>query len=76
MRVSLGVESEVVLSPDIVRRAVRNLDEIVKTDHIDCFFVAPSDLATSMGHIGNPGHPVRVEGRRPSGPLTGRLIRR
>jgi 4-hydroxy-2-oxoheptanedioate aldolase len=45
----------IVLIEDIV--AVRNLAEIVKVDHIDCFFVAPSDLATSMGHIGNPGHP-------------------
>jgi 4-hydroxy-2-oxoheptanedioate aldolase len=41
----------IVLIEDIV--AVRSLDEIVKVDHIDCFFVAPSDLATSMGHIGN-----------------------
>jgi len=32
-------------------------DEILKVDHIDCFFVAPSDLATSMGQIGNMGHP-------------------
>jgi 4-hydroxy-2-oxoheptanedioate aldolase len=45
----------IVLIEDIV--AVRQLDDIVKTDHIDCFFVAPSDLATSMGQIGNPGHP-------------------
>jgi len=45
----------IVLIEDIV--AVRNLDEIVKVDHIDVFFVAPSDLATSMGHIGNMGHP-------------------
>src|SRR5205085_5290188 len=37
--------------------AIRNLDDIVKVDHIDTFFVAPSDLATSMGHIGNPTHP-------------------
>ena len=37
--------------------AVRTLDEIVKVDHIDIFFVAPSDLATSMGHIGNMTHP-------------------
>jgi 4-hydroxy-2-oxoheptanedioate aldolase len=37
--------------------AVRNLDEIVKVDHLDVFFVAPNDLATSMGHIGNMGHP-------------------
>jgi 4-hydroxy-2-oxoheptanedioate aldolase len=36
---------------------VKNLDEILKVDHIDVFFVAPNDLATSMGHIGNMGHP-------------------
>ena len=37
--------------------ALRNLDEILRVDHIDVFFVAPSDLAQTMGHIGNPGHP-------------------
>jgi 2-keto-3-deoxy-L-rhamnonate aldolase RhmA len=45
----------IVLIEDIV--AVRNLDEIVKVDHIDVFFVAPNDLATSMGQIGNMSHP-------------------
>jgi 4-hydroxy-2-oxoheptanedioate aldolase len=45
----------IVLIEDIV--AVRNLDEILKVDHIDVFFVAPSDLATSMGQIGNTSHP-------------------
>ncbi|RPH78959.1 MAG: hypothetical protein EHM88_15080 [Candidatus Rokuibacteriota bacterium] len=45
----------IVLVEDIA--AVRSLDEIVKVDHVDVFFVAPSDLATSMGHIGNMGHP-------------------
>ena len=45
----------VVLIEDIV--AVNNLDEILTVDHIDVFFVAPSDLATSMGHIGNHNHP-------------------
>jgi 4-hydroxy-2-oxoheptanedioate aldolase len=45
----------VVLIEDIV--AIRALDEILKVDHIDAFFVAPNDLATSMGHIGNMGHP-------------------
>lgn len=44
-----------ILIEDII--AVRNLDEILTVDHIDVFFVAPSDLATSMGHIGNVGHP-------------------
>jgi 4-hydroxy-2-oxoheptanedioate aldolase len=45
----------IVLIEDIA--AVRSLDEIVKVDHIDVFFVAPNDLATSMGHIGDMGHP-------------------
>ncbi len=45
----------IVLIEDIV--AVRNLDEILTVDHIDVFFVAPSDLATSMGHIGALQHP-------------------
>src|SRR5262245_34694492 len=31
--------------------AVRQLDEIIKVDHIDIFFVAPSDLTTSISHI-------------------------
>lgn len=44
----------VVLIEDIV--AVRNLEAILEVDHIDVFFVAPSDLATSMGHIGDVGH--------------------
>lgn len=42
-------------------RAVENLDEILKVDHIDVFFVAPSDLAASMGLIGKIGDPKVVE---------------
>jgi 4-hydroxy-2-oxoheptanedioate aldolase len=45
----------VVLIEDIA--GVRNLDEILKVDHIDCFFVAPSDLAASMGKIGRLDDP-------------------
>ena len=45
----------IVLIEDIV--AVGHLDQILAVDHIDVFFVAPSDLATSMGHIGNLQHP-------------------
>ena len=37
--------------------ALKNLDEILKVDGIDVFFVAPSDLAQTMGHIGDTGHP-------------------
>ena len=45
----------VILIEDIV--AVNNLADILKVDHIDVFFVAPGDLAQSMGHVGNVGHP-------------------
>jgi 4-hydroxy-2-oxoheptanedioate aldolase len=37
--------------------ALGNLDDILKADDIDVFFVAPSDLAQTMGHIGNIEHP-------------------
>ena len=40
----------IILIEDII--AVNNLDEILEVDHIDVFFVAPSDLASSMGKIG------------------------
>ncbi|MBT5828782.1 MAG: hypothetical protein HOH77_01205 [Candidatus Latescibacteria bacterium] len=39
----------IVLIEDIV--AADNLDEILEVDHIDVFFVAPSDFAASMGYI-------------------------
>jgi 4-hydroxy-2-oxoheptanedioate aldolase len=45
----------IVLIEDIV--AIHNLDAILKVEHIDVFFVAPNDLATSMGHVGNMGQP-------------------
>jgi 4-hydroxy-2-oxoheptanedioate aldolase len=45
----------IILIEDIV--AVDNLDEILKVDHIDVFFVARSDLAQSMGFVGQPAHP-------------------
>ena len=34
--------------------------EILETDHIDAFFVAPGDLAQSMGHTGEINHPEVV----------------
>ncbi len=45
----------IALIEDIV--AVRNLDEILTVEEIDVFFIAPADLAASMGHIGNKSHP-------------------
>lgn len=38
--------------------AVENLAEILTVDHIDVFFVAPSDLAQTMGYTGQPHHPA------------------
>jgi len=37
--------------------AVANLDEILQVDGLDGFFIGPMDLASSMGHFGNPSHP-------------------
>jgi 4-hydroxy-2-oxoheptanedioate aldolase len=37
--------------------ALDNLDAILAVDHIDVFQVASADLAQSMGHIGDAGHP-------------------
>ena len=45
----------VVLIEDIV--AIENLDEILSVDGIDVFFVAPGDLAQSMGYFGDMAHP-------------------
>ena len=45
----------VALIEDIV--AINNLAEILTVDNIDVFFVAPSDLAQSMGILGQPAHP-------------------
>ena len=45
----------VVLLEEI--EALENIDEILSVDNIDVFFVAPSDLAQTMGHIGNAEHP-------------------
>ena len=44
-----------VLIEDIV--AINNLEEIVTVDHVDVFYVAPGDLAQSMGLTGQPSHP-------------------
>jgi len=38
-------------------QSVENLDAIMKVDGVDGIFIRPMDLATSMGYLGNPGHP-------------------
>jgi 4-hydroxy-2-oxoheptanedioate aldolase len=37
--------------------ALKNLDEILKVEHIDAFFIAPGDLSQSMGYPGQTDHP-------------------
>lgn len=38
-------------------KGVAALDEILEVDGVDVVFMGPADLAGSMGHLGNPGHP-------------------
>jgi len=37
--------------------ALSDIEAISTTDGVDGVFIGPSDLAASLGHIGNPGHP-------------------
>ncbi|SEG51833.1 4-hydroxy-2-oxoheptanedioate aldolase [Marinobacterium lutimaris] len=37
--------------------ALENLEAICAVDGVDGVFIGPADLAASMGHLGNPGHP-------------------
>jgi 2-keto-3-deoxy-L-rhamnonate aldolase RhmA len=37
--------------------AVRNLESILKVDEVDVFFVGPTDLSGSLGHLKEPNHP-------------------
>ena len=38
-------------------KALPNLDDILKVDGVDVFFIGPSDLSQSMGYPGNPKAP-------------------
>jgi 4-hydroxy-2-oxoheptanedioate aldolase len=40
---------------------VQNLDEILKVENLDGVFIGPSDLAASMGYLGQPNHPLVKE---------------
>lgn len=39
------------------RTAIDNLDELCRVDGVDGIFIGPSDLAASLGHPGDLGHP-------------------
>lgn len=36
--------------------ALADIDAIAAVDGVDALFIGPSDLAGSLGHLGNPGH--------------------
>jgi 4-hydroxy-2-oxoheptanedioate aldolase len=42
------------------RVALENLDAICAVDGVDGVFVGPADLAASLGHRSNPGHPEGI----------------
>jgi 4-hydroxy-2-oxoheptanedioate aldolase len=70
------------------QEAVANIDEILKVDHIDVFFIGPSDLSQSMGHPGAPSAPpvaqaiertlttIRAAGKAPGMPATAETLER
>lgn len=39
------------------RTALNELEAIAKVEGVDGIFIGPSDLAASLGHLGNPQHP-------------------
>jgi 2-keto-3-deoxy-L-rhamnonate aldolase RhmA len=64
------------------QEAVANIEQILKVDEIDVFFIGPSDLSQSMGYPGNPHAPpvaaaiketlaaIRAAGKAPGMPAT------
>jgi 4-hydroxy-2-oxoheptanedioate aldolase len=68
------------------QEAVANIDEILKVDDIDVFFIGPSDLSQSMGHPGAPNAPpvaqaiertlaaIRAAGKAPGMPATAETL--
>jgi len=39
------------------RSSLDRLESIARVEGVDGLFIGPSDLAASLGHLGNPGHP-------------------
>jgi 2-dehydro-3-deoxyglucarate aldolase/4-hydroxy-2-oxoheptanedioate aldolase len=57
---SANAETIVMIAVETVQ-AVENLDDILQVQGLDGIFIGPMDLASSMGHLGNPGHPEAQE---------------
>jgi 4-hydroxy-2-oxoheptanedioate aldolase len=52
-----AAEQQICLLAQVeTRSALEELEEIAAVEGLDGVFIGPSDLAASMGHIGNPGH--------------------
>ena len=47
-------EETIVMIAVETMEAVRNLDEILEVEGLDGIFIGPVDLASSMGHLGDP----------------------
>jgi 4-hydroxy-2-oxoheptanedioate aldolase len=50
-------EKTVIISHIETVEALDNLDELLKVEGVDVFFVGPNDLSVSMGYAGNYNHP-------------------
>ncbi len=51
-------DSEICLLVQVeTRPALGELEAIARVEGVDGVFIGPSDLAASLGHIGNPAHP-------------------
>jgi 2-dehydro-3-deoxyglucarate aldolase/4-hydroxy-2-oxoheptanedioate aldolase len=59
MRSYLGAANDeiVVMIAVETMEAVENLDEILQVDGLDGIFIGPVDLASNMGHMGDPSQP-------------------
>jgi 4-hydroxy-2-oxoheptanedioate aldolase len=52
-------DAEICLMLQVETRAALDaLPDIVATEGVDGVFIGPSDLAASLGHLGQPGHPA------------------
>jgi 4-hydroxy-2-oxoheptanedioate aldolase len=53
-----NAEKELCLIVQIeTAQALAQIEDIASVDGVDAVFIGPSDLAASMGHLGNPMHP-------------------
>ena len=54
-------EAEIFVAVQIEsRRALDNLDAIAAVEGVDGVFIGPGDLSTSLGYVGQQGHPEVV----------------